>query len=171
MLEGSKIQNNILIPAFVRLRQRIASNILKTGRNASGRTIKSLRVVPVNSFEVQLRGRFPFGTMETGRKGGKVPYHFVDIIKQWIEDKRIKVTPVPIVRKSKYTPYQRGLNALAGAIAYKIRKQGTQLHRAGGDDAIYSKEIPATIEEVGNDLRKSLFTIIKNEHIILAKDR
>ena len=50
--------------------------------------------------------------------------------------------------KPKYTPQERGDLSLAGAIAYRIRKEGTNLFRNGGRDDIYSNEIPKTVENI-----------------------
>lgn len=114
------------------LRQRIIANHLKAGQKASGRTIASLRV-DVDEDGGTLYGRKAFGTLETGRRGGKVPKGFYRIIYQWMQDKGIQV------EKPKSFAY---------LVARKIAREGTKLYRQGGRDDIYSNEIPKTTESV-----------------------
>jgi len=155
---------HIVINELEALKQRIAKNIVSSGQNASGRTIASLKVEEYDSG-VRLLGRFPFGTLETGRKPGKVPNSFIGIIEQWIRDKGIKAAPIPYIRipsqnwQPKYNPQERGDMSLASAIAYKIKKEGTKLHRSGGRADVYSKEIPLTLENI----RKRLTGMFKTE--------
>jgi hypothetical protein len=161
MNEPSK---HIVINEMEALKQRIAANIVSTGQNASGRTIASLRVEEYEDG-AKLLGRFPFGTLETGRKPGKVPGNFIDIIIQWMKDKGIKAAPIPYIRipsqkwQPKYDPQSRGDMSLAGAIAHKIKTEGTRLFRNNGIDNVYSNEIPLTVEVV----KKQLAGIYKNE--------
>ena len=114
------------------LRQRIIDNHLKAGQKASGRTIASLRV-EVGDDGGTLFGRKAFGTLEHGRRGGKVPKGFYYIILQWMKDKGIQV------EKPKTFAY---------FVARKIAREGTSLYRKGGRNDIYSNEIPKTTESV-----------------------
>lgn len=145
----------ILVEELDNLRQRIIENHIRAGQKASGRTIASLRV-EVNDDEGTLFGRQAFGVLETGRKPGKVPKGFNEIIKQWIIDKGISIKNIPYKRKAtekwspKYTPKEKGLNTLAGAIAYKIKEEGTSLFNGGGRADIYSPEIERTIQDIMN---------------------
>lgn len=112
--------------------ERIRDNIVTQGRNASGRTARSLRVTEEeNTYRVL--GRFPFADLETGRKAGAVPRGFYYIILQWIKDKRINVQ----------NPRQ-----MAYFTARKIAREGSRLHRQGAREDIYTPEIPETIERV-----------------------
>lgn len=111
-------------------KQRVIENHIRAGQKASGRTISSLRV-EITSDGGIVWGRKPFATLETGRKGGKVPRGFYKIIYNWIIDKGL------IFEKPKSVAY---------LIARKIAREGTQLHRDGGRDDIYSKEIERTTE-------------------------
>lgn len=131
------------------LRQRIIDNHRTAGQIASGRTAASLNVV-MRENGGTLFGRQAFGTLERGRKAAKTPQGFVSIIKQWIKDKGLTIPSIPYIREPserwqpKYTPEERGLNTLAGAIAYKIRTEGTRLFRDGGRKDIYTPEIEKT---------------------------
>lgn len=159
------------------LSNRIKSNILSTGRNASGRTANSLRV-EADSGSGQLWGRSPFGTLETGRKAGATPVGFVGIIKQWIADKGLQVSPEPYSDRylkscqargitPKYTPEERGLNSLAGAVAHTIKAKGTLLYRQGGANDIYSSEIPSTIDAIKKRVAVAYGEVVKTDYIKL----
>lgn len=136
-----------------RLKATIAANISNEGAYASGRTTRSLEVT-TDEYEATLWGRSPFGTLETGRKPGRVPGNFQSIILQWMRDKGVSGTPIPYKRQPsekwqpKYTPQQRGDMTLAWFISEKIRKQGTRLYRQGGRDTIYSQAIKDTLQRI-----------------------
>lgn len=110
------------------LRLRIIENHLRVGQKASGKTIASLHVKLSENGGI-LWGRQAFEVLESGRKGGKVPKGFYQIIQQWVKDKGIQVD------KPKTFSY---------FVARKIAREGTQLYRNGGRDDIYSKEIEHT---------------------------
>lgn len=118
------------------LKQRIIENHRSAGQVASGRTIASLKVEITEDGGV-LWGRSAFGTLETGRKGGKVPAGFWKIIRQWMDDKGIQVEKP---------------DSFAYLVARKIAKEGTQLFREGGFYKIYSPEVKDTVERVSDGI-------------------
>ena len=120
------------------LRLNIISNHTRAGQKASGRTAASLHV-EVSEDGGVLYGRKPFGTLETGRKAGRVPQNFQQIIIKWMADKGIKPAPIPYLtnRPHKYTPEQRGVLRMSYFVAKKIRETGTKLFRDGGRADIY----------------------------------
>ena len=132
------------------LRSRIIANHVAAKQVASGRTKDSIKVELTENGGI-LWGRFPFGTLETGRRAGRTPH---GIIRQWIIDKGISVPPIQYIRKPserwkpKYTPQERGLMSMAGAIAHKIKTEGTKLYREGGRNDIYSPEIEKTVNSI-----------------------
>lgn len=140
---------DILDEELERAKQLIIAHIRANGQNASGKTIASMHV-EVDEGGGTIYGRSPFGTLETGRRGGRVPYNFRSIIRQWMKDKGIKAAPIPYVRagEHKYTPEERGEMSLAGAIAHRIAKSGTQLYRLGGRDDVYSNVIPEAVKRI-----------------------
>ena len=148
------------------LKARIIQNHTAAGQVASGRTAKSLRIVSDDEGGI-LYGRSPFGTLETGRRGGKVPRQFYLIIRQWMKDKGISAPAIPYKtnRPHKYTPEERGARSMAAAIAQTIRRSGTRLFRDGGRNDIYSQEIERTMKAVTE--RLSMFLENKMEHIKL----
>lgn len=118
------------------LKQKVIENQKNSGQVASGRTIASMKVEVTEDGGV-LWGRSPFGTLETGRKPGKVPAGFWKIIRQWMEDKGIRVQKP---------------DSFAYLVARKIANEGTQLFRNGGRDDIYSPEVKDTVERVSQGI-------------------
>lgn len=145
------------------LRLRIIANHIAAGQVASGRTKESLKVEATEEEGI-LWGRYPFATLERGRKPGRTPNNFASIIKKWIIDKGISVSPIPYKRRPsekwqpKYTPDERGIMSLAGAIAHKIKTSGTRLHRDGGRNDIYSNEMENTVESISSKI-SSMFSL------------
>lgn len=118
------------------LKQKVIENQKNSGQVASGRTIASMKVEVTEDRGV-LWGRSPFGTLETGRKPGKVPAGFWKIIRQWMDDKGIQVQKP---------------DSFAYLVARKIANEGTQLFRNGGRDDIYSPEVKDTVERVSQGI-------------------
>lgn len=151
-----QIRNTIIL-SLEKLRDKIIKNHTEAGQVASGRTARSLMISETRTGG-KLTGRKAFATTETGRKGGKVPRNFTEIIKQWIIDKGISIRPIPYKRQAsanwipKYSAEQRGLNSLAGAIAYKIANEGTSLYKTGGRKDIFTEPTDETIKEIREKL-------------------
>ena len=136
------------------LKATIINNIRVTGQWASGKTAASMAVM-VSGNIGELVGRRAFGTLETGRKGGRVPRNMADIIYDWMQAKGVHGEPMPYVRKGphKYSSAQeRGDRTMASAIAHTIRTVGTRLYRQGGRDDVYSRAIPVAIERINSRL-------------------
>lgn len=138
-------QAKILNEELDDLRKRIIRNHIAAGQKASGKTIKSIQVEVGENYG-QLTGRKFFGTLETGRKPGKVPANFKDIILKWMQDKGIN----PPDRES-----------FAFFTANKIKIAGTLLYRMGGRSDIYSEEINKTIPKLVKRLGKDQVQEIK----------
>lgn len=143
--------SDIITSTLEKVKSKIQERIISEGRSASGKTASSLEVV-VNGTKGMIMGSPSMLSMERGRGPGKVPYGFFDIIKQWIRAKGIQVTPIHTKRKSRLTPEERGLNSLAGAIAYTIMKKGTKLHRERGYDDIYDSALSEELEALGDKI-------------------
>lgn len=133
--------SDILKRHLENVKAAIAKQMEANKRNASGRSVASLTVEVAGNIGT-LFGSKSFLAMERGRKGGKVPKGFYDIIRQWIIDKGIAYTPIPSkTQRAILSPDERGLRSLAGAIAYRIMKDGTRLHRDGGYNDIYTTAV------------------------------
>lgn len=152
MINGN-VARQLLKEELELLRVAIIQHHKDAGQMASGRTAKSMRV-EVDEYHGTLYGRRAFGTLETGRKAGRVPKGFRKIIQKWMKDKGISVPPIPYKtdRPHKYTPHERGEMQFSFFVAKKIREEGTRLYRQGGIDTIYSVEIPETMKRIGDRL-------------------
>lgn len=140
---------NIIESTLNKIVSEISSNLDSTGTTASGRTKKSLEVV-MRDNGGQILGRSYFQGVEKGRPGGRVPYNFRDIIKQWIIDKGLSVRMIPYLtdRPHKYSVEERSLNIMAGYIAHTIRERGTRLYRDGGREDIYTNVIDSALDSL-----------------------
>ena len=139
--------------------------------NASKRTSDSLRIVEDrHRISLIIGGEnlktAPLKTLEIGREGGKVPYKFLDIIKQWIIDKGLAVKQITYVReetanwKPKYTVEERSLKRAAGAISTKIKEKGTRRHLEPRND-IYSNVVEATKLRLQKEITNYIANFVK----------
>lgn len=144
---------DILQQHLEHLKSVIIAKIDEYKRTASGRTAASLAIV-VNGNQGSLYGSGSFLAIERGRGPGKVPHDFVGIIRQWIIDKGLTYQPIPYVRKKngKYTPEERGLNSFAGAVAYKIMKEGSRMYRDNIYNDIFTTAVNEELEAISNEL-------------------
>lgn len=140
-------------------RQNIITRHLQAGQKASGRTMQSLRTeVTHDKFSIHavLWGRDFFQGLETGRKGGKVPRGFYQMIKQWSIDKGIQFD-----KESQRSTF-------AYFVARKIAAEGTQLYRKGGRKDIYTPEVESAYSDI-QDLVGERFTDVLMQSIKLNK--
>jgi hypothetical protein len=152
VISGAQV-SQILTEELGTLKATIINNIRSTGQWASGKTAASMAVMVSGSIG-ELVGRRAFGTLETGRRGGRVPRNFAVIIYDWMQAKGIHADPMPYKtsRPHKYTEQERGDRTMAYFIARTIRREGTRLYRDGGRDDVYSRAIPTTIERINSRL-------------------
>lgn len=148
-----RMGSTIVAEELEKLKQRIIANMQAANAVASGRTIRSLKVVPINfGAKLESQQEMPFTILETGRRGGgKFPRNFTQIIYEWMQAKGVHGTPEPYKtnRPHKYSNAQeRGDRSAAFLIARSIREKGTILYQNGGRDTIYSREVPVTIRKV-----------------------
>ncbi len=144
--------NEILERHLQEIKEKIAQRMGELGRNASGWSVSSLRTETDRGRGI-LWGAPSFLTMERGRGPGRVPADFKEIIRQWIIDKGIAVTPIPSKRQNtRYTPQERGLNAMAGAIARHISISGTSLWRQGGFDDNFTTAMKEELEALSKEV-------------------
>ena len=142
---------DILTQRLERIKTKVQERILQEGRSASGKTASSLNVV-INGLKGTLYGSKSMLAIERGRGPGRVPHGFVGIIREWIKAKGITVKPIPSKRASSITPEERGLNSMAGAIAYTIMKKGTRLHRDKSYNDIYTSALNEELEEMAGEI-------------------
>lgn len=118
--------------ALENVKSRIISNMSAKKRNASMRSVKSL-TVETTGVGGTLYGLRSFWAMETGRKGGKIPRNFRDIIADWIIAKGISIY------SNSLTGRRPTVKSAAGYIAWTIKNKGTKLHREHRFEDIFSK--------------------------------
>ena len=152
VITGAQV-SQILTEELGTLKATIINNIRATGQWASGKTAASMAVMVSGSIG-ELVGRRAFGTLETGRRGGRVPRNFNNIIYDWMMAKGVHAEPIPYKtsRPHKYTEQERGDRTMAYFIAKTIRTMGTRLYRDGGRDDVYSRAIPVAIERINSRL-------------------
>lgn len=124
----------ILREELLGLQQRIAANIINTGRQATGKTIRSMKV-QVSQLSGVLTGRQAFSTLERGsrpwvKQYNRPPRWFAEQIQQWIDAKRLDLS--------------------AYAVASNLMRKGSDLYRAGGGATdVYTEELPKTLRNIG----------------------
>ena len=127
------------------VREEIQQNMSAKGVNASGRTSDGIRVERYdNGVRLVLSGErvAPLATLEVGRRGGKVPTRFADIIEEWSRDKGLQF------------PRETDRRRFAYLTARKIARQGTVRHKLPVD--VYSD----AVLKGKNRIRKSVKTIL-----------
>ena len=157
-----------ILKILTECKAEIINNMQSEGVTVTGRTSGSLSVEDRcdHLVLVQKPEGAPIETTQFGREGGKVPFGFRQIIKQWIIDKKIQTKDIPYIRKPSerwqpmYTPQERGLAAAAGAIAHKIAKVGTDRF-ANPKQNIYTEPIDKAIEKISNFLLTEITTNIR----------
>ena len=171
VITGTSIAQ-ILTEELGTLKARIINNIRATGQWASGKTAASMAVYVSGSIG-ELVGRRAFGTLETGRRGGRVPRNFAAIIYDWMQAKGVHADPMPYKtsRPHKYTEQERGDRTMAYFIAKTIRREGTRLYRQGGRDDVYSREIPATIDRINARLSRIFQASVEQQIKLNTKEQ
>ena len=170
-MELLDILKKIINEEFLVLKEKIINNIISQGLSASGSTVDSLEIQEFES-SVALLGRKYFAALETGRKAGKIPYNYIEIIKEWAINKgtgKLGIEPLPYKRQEsekfsyRFTPIERALNRFAGSVAYLTRTQGSFLHRYGYTIEVFSKAVEETIERIKNRVEIELRQFIIND--------
>lgn len=151
--------SSIVATELNELRLQIIKNMRAADAVASGQTIRSLHVRQSDfSAKLMSEQKMPFGTLETGRRGGKIPNGFSDVIYEWMQNKGVhgemekpyrvyvKSKDAYVDRVKRFLTQEKADRSMAFAIARAIAKSGTKLFRQVGRNNIYSTEIPKTIE-------------------------
>lgn len=136
---------------LLQARDEIRANMASKGINASGRTSSALQVVQVGGkiSLVKAEGQnAPFGTLQYGRAGGRVPTGFYEILKQWSRDKGL----------SFINEQERGM--FAYFLARKIAREGTKRHRTPRND-IYDKPLENAVDGIRQEARQYVLGNIK----------
>lgn len=141
----SSVQN-IVTAHLNAIKDGITARMAQQGRNASGRTVRSLEVRAADTGG-SLEGDSTFLYLEHGRGPGKIPHGFYDIIKDWVIAKGISYQQFA---PRNGTPEQ-GLTRLSGAIATSIMKNGTKLYRDHGYNDIFSELMETELDKLSKE--------------------
>ena len=136
---------------LLEVRDEIKAKMASEGVNASGRTSAGMQVQRYeNGVRLVLTGDdvAPLATLEVGRRGGKVPMGFSDIIEQWSRDKGLSF------------PRDRDRRSFAYFTARKIARQGTQRHQQPID--IYSEEVTQGVARINQSIKVEVTQYIHN---------
>ena len=131
--------NFIINEELLKLKDVIAANMQAQGLNASGKTSKSLEVVMGDNGGA-LMGRSFFAVLETGRKAGKVPKNFRQIIEKWATDKGLTFETPAKLRSFSYL------------VARKIAAEGTKQYRTGRRTDVFTDAVNETVTSIQNQL-------------------
>lgn len=150
--------------------EKIRQNVIDKKITATGRTQRAInyRITGEKGLLIYAKSgdRAPVSTLQWGRPAGGIPP--VARIKEWIKAKRITYKSIAYKRKKsanwapKYTPQERGLNSVAWAIAFKIKKMGTDRNKKP-EPEVYSPVLDEVIELF------SAYIVTQTEKTIVAK--
>lgn len=143
--------NSLLKQHLENIKTKIAQKMASEGRNATGRSVASLKV-EVGDGHATLWGSKSFLVMERGRGPGPIPAGFTEIIMQWAKAKGISVQAKANQPSDKDTV----LRSFAGAVAYNIMKKGTKLYRDKRYNDIFTSVVNDELEQMGKDMSISL---------------
>lgn len=141
----------ILTTELEKLKRDIIVNHERAGQVASGRTRDSLSVENVSASGGELQGASYLGVLERGRKGGKVPYNFIEILKKWAAHKGISFSN------------EKDFNRWAYFVQKKIKEEGTKLFRSGQTLDIFDTPIKDFTKRLGEQVGTMYQTQIANE--------
>ena len=128
------------------LLDKITARMEEQGKVVSGRTRDALEV-NVSELHGQLIGPSYMGVLERGRKPGKGPSNFVEILKEWIIAKGLSFED------------EEDLTRYANAIKWKIIREGSALFRSGQRDDVFS----TPIEEFSDTMARRLAGLYQTE--------
>ncbi|MCL1936997.1 MAG: hypothetical protein FWF52_01200 [Candidatus Azobacteroides sp.] len=109
----------ILKEELEQLRVDVVDRQKEVGAWASGNTAAGYETAVESGYHGWMGGYSYVEVLEVGRRPGKVPVYFKEIIKRWI------------IAKGLQYQSERELNRMAASIAWVIRKEGSYLHRHG----------------------------------------
>lgn len=122
---------------------------------ATGNTRDSFGWRLTGDYSGVFEGASYAGVLQTGRKGGKVPYDFKDILKRWAEAKGITFNT------------DADFNRFAYFVAQKIRKEGTNLYSSGNTIDIF--DTPIRDFEIRLQNRLSVFYTAEIQNLIFEE--
>ena len=131
-----------------KLKQEIIDRHVAAGQVASGKTKDSFQV-DTQELSGQLLGPQWAGVLERGRKPGKVPANFRDILIRWAAAKGITFQSESQAKSWAYF------------VSKKIRAEGTELYRSGATVDIFT----TAVDEMEKSLTEEISQMFQQEII------
>lgn len=135
------------------MRAAIIQRSMDAGQKASGRTYEQISVQNISEVHGELWGPTWIAVWEDGRRPGKVPKKFADIIMEWAANKGISwASADPVV----FERWARG-------VAWHIYKFGTRLYQSGQTLDIFKTPIAEFELWLVAQMKQFYSTLITNE--------
>lgn len=144
MSDISNEVNKLLTFHLGNIKVGIAQRMAALGRMSSGRSVASLQI-EVKDSKGNLSGDKQWETMQRGRRPGKVPSNFREIIKNWVRAKGINIQP-RIGQSQK-----QAIESFSYLVTRNIMLKGTKLYRDKGYNDIYDTLLEEEIKNLTNE--------------------
>lgn len=144
MSDISNEVNKLLTFHLGNIKVGIAQRMAALGRMSSGRSVASLQI-EVKDSKGNLSGDKQWETMQRGRRPGKVPSNFREIIKNWVRVKGINIQP-RIGQSQK-----QAIESFSYLVTRNIMQKGTKLYRDKGYNDIYDTLLEEEIKKLTNE--------------------
>lgn len=144
MSDISNEVNKLLTFHLGNIKVGIAQRMAALGRMSSGRSVASLQI-EVKDSKGNLSGDKQWETMQRGRRPGKVPSNFREIIKNWVRAKGINIQP-RIGQSQK-----QAIESFNYLVTRNIMQKGTKLYRDKGYNDIYDTLLEEEIKKLTNE--------------------
>lgn len=144
MSDISNEVNKLLTFHLGNIKVGIAQRMAALGRMSSGRSVASLQI-EVKDSKGNLSGDKQWETMQRGRRPGKVPSNFREIIKNWVRAKGINIQP-RIGQSQK-----QAIESFSYLVTRNIMQKGTKLYRDKGYNDIYDTLLEEEIKKLTNE--------------------
>lgn len=146
MADLSSDIRTLVITHVEQIRSGIIQNMSAMGRTTSGASVNSLLTVPDKTeIGATLMGAPQWLVMQHGRKPGKVPSNFREIIKQWAMQKGISIQP----RKGQ--SQESAINSFSYLVARNIMQKGTKLFRDKGYNDIFDSLVEQETDKMAKE--------------------
>lgn len=144
MSDISNEVNKLLTFHLGNIKVGIAQRMAALGRMSSGRSVASLQI-EVKDSKGNLSGDKQWETMQRGRRPGKVPSNFREIIKNWVRAKGINIQPR--IGQSQ----NQAIESFSYLVTRSIMQKGTKLYRDKGYNDIYDTLLEEEIKKLTNE--------------------
>lgn len=137
-------------------RHAIVEQMRKNGQYVTGKTAQQIICeCEVGTFGAKARITAPISllTLETGRRPGRVPFNFQQVIFQWSIDKRLQFRTVSARRSFAYYT------------ARKISREGSWIYRQGFRVDVYTTILRTATEKLKEKLKNT--ALISNEDVLV----